>query len=263
MFFWFQKMRRRKWSKAAFSREWETTLQRHAPFDARLPAEQRAKLRASIQILVREKFWEGCGGLQLTDEIKVTIAAHASRLTLGWENEYFAHVKTILVYPDAYLAPSRDVVGPGLVIEGHSERVGEAWHRGPVILAWREVVASARRGHHVGNVVIHEFAHQLDMENGAEADGVPIVPSPTLATRWEPSLQRHYKQLCWACDHGQLSVLDCYGATNEAEFFAVASEAFFENPLGLKREMPELFDMFREYYCQDPAQVFDTSRNSS
>jgi MtfA peptidase len=232
---------------------WEAALQRYAPFLRALSDQQRRKLRASIQILVREKFWEGCGGLTMTDEIKVTIAAHASRLTLGWQDEYFQHVKTILVYPDAYLAPSQDVVGPGVVLEGHSERVGEAWHRGPVILAWREVVASARHGRRAGNVVLHEFAHQLDMENGADADGLPILASPTLAARWEPVLQRHYEQLCWACQHGHRSTLDCYGATNEAEFFAVATEAFFENPHGLKHEMPELYDLFQEYYGQDPA----------
>jgi Mlc titration factor MtfA (ptsG expression regulator) len=253
VFFLFRNLRRRRLTNAAFPEPWEATLRAQARFAQLLVPEQQRRLRQSIQILVHEKYWEGCGGLVMSDEIKVTVAAHASRLTLGLEQEFFDHVKTVLVYPDAYTAPSRDVLGPGVVLEGQSERVGEAWHRGPVILAWQEVLGATRRGRRDGNVVLHEFAHQLDMRNGAEADGVPVIESKELAARWVRAMRHHYEWLCRACDHGHPTVLDCYGTMNLAEFFAVVTEAFFERPRALRQQMPQLYELFRDYYRQDTA----------
>lgn len=204
-----------------------------------------------------EKKWEGCGGLTITEEIKVTVAAQLSILVLGFQQQYFDNVLTILVYPDVYVAPGKTMTGAGVVVEGKSAREGEAWYRGPVILSWADVLSSGRgqrRGH---NLVLHEFAHQLDMMNGRDADGVPRMESPDQATRWITTLKAEYERLCHGCRHRGRPIIDCYGTTNLAEFFAVATELFFECPREFRYRHGQLFSLFREYFRQDPSRRFE------
>ncbi len=182
----------------------------------------------------------------------MTVAALACLLLLGWRDFYFDNVPTILIYPQAYVAPQQRMVG-GVVMEDESDRLGEAHYRGPLILSWADVVREARQTGERGNLVLHEFAHQLDMLNGA-ADGVPPLPRG-LQKRWQTVLAHEYQRLCRAAQHGHGTVLDPYGTTNEAEFFAVATEGFFERPSDLRHQLPELYDLLHAYFQQDPAQA--------
>ena len=187
----------------------------------------------------------------LGDEHRVTIAAHAMRMTLAFEEDYFEEVLSILVYPSAYEAISHQRLGGGVVIEGKSGRLGEAWYHGPVILAWANVEQTIRHSQSPQNVVVHEFAHQLDMRNGRDADGVPVIESNDQADEWLQVTDRAFERLCQECRREKHSVLDCYGTTNMAEFFAVSSEAYFQVPRQLKSQYPDLFKVLARFY--DPA----------
>ncbi len=203
-------------------------------------------------MFLAEKRFEAAGGLDLTEEMRVTIAAQACVLILHRETDYFPEVETIIVYPHAYRVPGAHVQPDGTVIEGGQERLGEAWHRGEVVLSWDDVVAGAACIEDGRNVVLHEFAHKLDDEDG-RMDGAPALGTRTRYLAWARVLSREYLSLRDRAAHGRRDVLDRYGATNPAEFFAVATEAFFEKPALLAKRHPELYEQLREYYRQDPA----------
>lgn len=245
---WLRKRKRSRLLKSPFPREWQSILDANAVYFASASSAEQAKIRDTVRILVAEKNWEGCGGLSLTDEHRVTIAAQIARMTLGFAEEYFDEVKSILLYPDAYLAKTQDSVGAGLVVESQTGRLGEAWYRGPVILSWRDVLATGRRLNDARNVVIHEFAHQLDMRNGRTADGVPVIESSNFAERWLAVMDTEFERLRQMCLQDRSRLLDCYGTTNRAEFFAVVSEAFFEEPQAFAQQWPELFQILGDYY---------------
>ncbi|QDV21866.1 M90 family metallopeptidase [Aureliella helgolandensis] len=251
MFSWLRRWKRSGILAKPVSASWERTLQASIPFFTHLHQDEQHHLRQSVQIVVAEKNWEGCGGLVLTDEHRVTIAAQIARMTLGFDDEYFDEIKSILVYPDAYLAKSQSNLGSGVVMEEQSGRAGEAWYRGPVVLSWSDVLATVQ-GHNRGrNVVIHEFAHQFDMRNGSHADGIPPIESSEVAAGWQEILERDFERLREMCSRGHPAVLDCYGATSPAEFFAVASETFFEVPQALQAEWPDLFRELARFYQQE------------
>ncbi len=249
MFNWLRRIKRRRVADRPFPAEWHDILARHARFLTSLRGEQQAKVRRSIQILVAEKNWEGCGGLKITDEHRVTIAAQIARMTVHFEAEFFDSVLSILIYPSAYMARSQTQLSGGIVVEGNSGRLGEAWHRGPVILSWNEVLDNVRNPYPQRNVVIHEFAHQLDMQNGSYADGIPTVESLECAQRWSRVMPAAFDDLAHKCELGIPTVLDCYGATNPAEFFAVASESYFERPAELEDDWPAVFELLDDFYC--------------
>lgn len=254
IFRWLRNRRRRKLTDAPFPPEWESWLADNVPLlDGLVPAD-RATLRARIQVLVAEKNWEGCGGLEMTDEIKVTVAAQAALLTLHFDEPFFDHVLSILVYPTAYLAPNSVPAGGEIQIEGgHSHRLGEAWWQGPVILSWQDVLAGGRREDPGANLVLHEFAHQLDMLNGRIVDGTPPVGGPEQLDRWIDAMTPAYERLVRHCHRGRAGFLNCYAATNVGEFFAVATEAFFTDPLHVYHSEPEVYGVLRDFYRQDPA----------
>lgn len=224
-------------------------MEANAGFMSSLSERQQVKVRQSIQILVAEKNWEGCGGLALTDEHRVTIAAQMARMTLYFDEDYFDSVLSILVYPAAYLAKSQEQLSGGVIVEGSSGRLGEAWHRGPVILSWSEVLENVRDAYPQRNVVIHEFAHQIDMRNGSHADGFPPLESAQVAQQWSRIMPAAFEELAHICQMGIPNLLDCYGATNPAEFFAVASESYFEQPAELQYQWPEVFELLDAFYC--------------
>lgn len=254
MFFqWFTERRRRAILAEPFPEQWQAVLWRNVRHYARLTPSEQAKMRDVSRILVAEKNWEGCGGLAISDEIKVTVAAEAALLVLGFEDEYFDMVQSILVYPDAYVAHGHEFAAGGFVVEGESDREGEAWYRGPVILSWHDVLAAARCRAGGENLVLHEFAHQLDMQNGRVADGVPPMESAEQYRRWQEVLDAEYAHLVSECERGRRTLLDCYAATSPAEFFAVATECFFERPRKMAQRHPELYESLRGYYRQDPA----------
>lgn len=253
IFSWLKRRRRRIWQAKPFPLEWEHYINENVNHYHHLSPAERSQLRSSVQVLVPEKNWEGCGGLEMTDEVRVTIAAQISLLTLGFKDEYFDRVLSILVYPTAYAAPEKVPTGGGMVLEVESHREGEAWYRGPVILSWSDVLSSGRGDEGGHFLVAHEFAHQLDMLNGAYTDGVPPLDNNRLAQRWETVMSSEFNRLRMECDQGFHTVLDCYGATNRAEFFAVATENFFQRPRLLSLRHPQIYSLLCEYYRQDPA----------
>jgi Mlc titration factor MtfA (ptsG expression regulator) len=237
----------------SFPAAWLALLEEIAHY--RLLSEgERGELRDRVRIFIAEKEFEGCGGLEITDEIRVTVAALASILLLGLSDFYFDNVHTILVYPGTFVAPERIPIGGDVVLEDESERLGEAHYRGPVNISWEKAQEDARHTGQGINLIFHEFAHQLDMLNGA-ADGVPPLPR-ALEANWQKVMAREYKKLCRAADQGRETLIDPYGTTDPAEFFAVVTECFFDAPRDMKDRHPELYDLLGAYYRQDPAQRF-------
>jgi Mlc titration factor MtfA (ptsG expression regulator) len=249
------KRRRREWLRAQpFPPAWLPILENNCPFYRGLAGDDRRELLGHIQVFLAEKHFEGCGGLEMTDEIRVTIAAEASLLLLHRETDYYRRLITILVYPGAYVARGIEAIGDGAVLEGDVARLGEAWQEGVVVLSWDDVRKGASDIHDGHNVVLHEFAHQLDQEDGS-ADGAPILEHRSRYLAWARVLGAEYEQLRRDSERGRRTVLDEYGATNPAEFFAVATECFFEKPARLQRKHPELYEELKAYYRQDPLQA--------
>jgi MtfA peptidase len=252
LFTWLKNRRRRKILAEPFAPAWQDVLDHNVGHLAWLADADRARLRSATQIFLAEKQFEGCGGLELTDAMRVTVAAEACILILGMDDFYFDNVQTVLVYPSKFVVPSREALTDAVTLEGEKNALGAAHHRGPVILAWAETLDNARRPGHGQNVVFHEFAHQLDMLNG-DFDGTPALDDEDLRQRWARVMAHEYDRLCWAVDHGKKTLLDPYGATNEVEFFAVVTECFFDLPWELERRHAELYELMCDYFRQDPA----------
>jgi len=251
-FGWWRKRRRKRLLLTPFPAEWEAILRRNVDHFARMPEERRQLIRNYVRLFIAEKNWEGCGGLVMTDEVRVTIAAAVATMMQAYPDVLFDTVPSILVYPTAYRAKHRASTGGGGELIGSQAREGEAWYRGPVILSWEDVLEAARGEGAPHNLVIHEFAHQLDMLDGADTDGMPPLPSVTAAQRWQQVLQQELSQLRRAIERGR-EWLDPYAATSITEFFAVASEAYFEAPHDLKELRPELFALLQSFYQVDPS----------
>jgi Mlc titration factor MtfA (ptsG expression regulator) len=198
-----------------------------------------------------DKHFEGSGGLTLTEEMKVTIAAEACLLLLHLEGPCYPTLRTVLVYPHGFVPKSVGSRGTGQVVPPPVRLMGESWGDGVVVISWDDAVRGARNPDDGENVVLHEFAHQLDAEDGI-TDGTPILPAGALRT-WGGVLSEEYERLHRDIAEDRKSTLDEYGATNKAEFFAVATETFFEKPVQLEREHPELYGQLRQFYQQDPA----------
>ena len=255
LFRWLKQRRRQKLLAEPFPAAWSEILRERVHLYRFLDDEEQAALRSAVRVLLAEKAWEGCKGLELTDEMRVTIAALASVLLLGQRDSYFDNVVTILVYPEAFRVPEQHHLGSDVVLHGEIEHLGEAHLHGPVILSWADITEDAAQPGYGQNLVYHEFAHQLDMQNG-EADGVPLLPRP-LRKRWQTVMAREFERLCKAADRERDTLLDQYGATNEAEFFAVVTEAFFDQPLELRDHHPKLYELLHDYYRTEPAKWFE------
>ena len=250
--------RRRQLTAMQFPQVWETILKRNVALYRHLPDDLRDQLHNDIKIFLDEKRFEGLGGLELTDEITVTIAAEACMLLLNRENRYYPGLISILVYPGAYVAEVNTPIGGGVYVEGPSVRLGESWQHGSVILAWDDVKRGAQNAEDGHNVVLHEFAHQLDQEDGI-ADGAPLLGKPSSYAVWAQIMNEEYERLRADTGRHKKSVLDEYGATNPAEFFAVATETFFEKPHQLKKRSPYLYAELKEFYKVDPAAWVESS----
>jgi Mlc titration factor MtfA (ptsG expression regulator) len=253
--FGFLKRRRRERLRATpFPPGWVQILQQNVPLYHRLSEADRRELHGRVQVFLAEKHFEGCGGLELTDEVRVTIAAQACLLLLHRDTDSYRRLITILVYPGAYLARAVEPIGGGVVLKGEVCRLGEARKDGVVILSWDDVRGGASDLHDGHNVVLHEFAHQLDQEDGV-ADGAPILEHRSRYVAWARVLGAEFEQLRRDRERGRSTVLDEYGATNPAEFFAVATECFFERPTQMRRQHPALYGELKAYYRQDPEQL--------
>jgi len=236
--------------------EWMSIIQRNVTYYSCLTLETRQKLQGLIQIFLAEKHFEGCGGLDITDEVRITIAAQACILLLGHETDIYPKLQTILVYPHAYIAHMTQRHSDGTVMESLQVRIGETWSQGSLVLAWDDVKQSASDVHDGHNVVFHEFAHQLDYESGA-AEGAPRLPNRSSYIAWARVLGKEYQSLLDNLEHHRKTLLNSYAATNPAEFFAVVTEFFFEKPVQLKNRHPELYEQLRMFYQQDPVSIMN------
>jgi hypothetical protein len=236
-----------------FPEEYIDILQRYVALYSLLPDGLKQELHGRIAIFLDEKEFEGCGGLEITTRVKVTIAALACLLLLNKDFDYYPKLNSVLVYPDAYIASdSRSSLGGVAVVEKESTRLGESWDRGNLVLSWHQIEDEAADIHCHHNVVIHEFAHQLDQLDGY-ADGTPPLPDKGIYPQWREIMTYEYEHLCLEAEHAVRDVIDWYGATNPAEFFAVTSESFFCNPLALRHAHDRLYGLFVDFYQLDPA----------
>jgi MtfA peptidase len=254
MFNWFRDRRRRRLLAERFPRDWLDILGRNVPYCAWLPAAQQEQLRDDLRIFIAERQWVGCAGLEITDEIQATIAAQACLLVLGIHPTYrYDQIKSVLVYPGPYLHPPPRWSNSGEIVTEDKVVLGEAWRRSPIVLSWQSVLDGISDPHDGDNVVFHEFAHHLDGVDG-EVDGTPPLKSREQYRVWDAVTVAEYQRLVCAVRDGTPSFLREYGATNRVEFFAVATESFFERGPAMLRELPELYGVLRNFYQQDTAQ---------
>jgi len=230
---------------------WEQTVRRGVAYWSVLDQSEQQRLAELAEYMVTNKRWEGAKGFVMTDEVIVTIAFQAAVLILGLETDYFSKVTNVIVHPSTFSTPGvRATAIHGMVDSGDRPLLGEAHHdRGPILLAWDQVVAGARhrgRGH---NVVFHEFAHKMDMLDGV-VDGTPLLPNRAALDRWIAVCTAEL-ELMRRGEAGPL--LDDYGATDPGEFFAVATEVFFDRPIDCREIKPDLYEVLAAFYRQDPA----------
>ena len=245
--------RQHRLKRRPFPAAWQAILETQLPVYTLLSADKRRRLQGHIHVFLAEKQFIGCGGLGVTTDMKVIIAAMSCLLLLNERGDYFPKLRSILVYPSPYRVQTIRPVGPYVVEETQEARLGESWTRDHVVLAWDQVqrdIANWCDGH---NVVLHEFAHQLD-QAGGRADGVPILPHDSDYLCWTQVMTAEYQQLRQDVQQGVKTIMDSYGALNPAEFFAVATETFFEKPRHLLRRHPELYAQLKYYYQLDPVQ---------
>lgn len=231
---------------------WHAILEQNLSIFHRLPPEDQAELLGHVQVFLAEKHFEGCGGLELTEEIRVTVAAQACVLLLHRETDYYPELTSILVYPSGYVANEERHVGGGIWEEGGEDRLG---HTAPgmkaLVLAWDSARHGAADPGSGANLILHEFAHQLDFEN-REVDGVPALDTRGEYVAWARIMSAEFEALRRAQAAETPTLLDTYGATNPAEFFAVCTEAFFERPKALRSRHPALYAELRRFFRQDP-----------
>ncbi|MEH1815208.1 MAG: M90 family metallopeptidase [Nostoc sp.] len=247
------KRRRNRLKHRPFPALWNAIIENNLPIYLCLSPDEIRRLQGHIQVFLAEKQFIGCRGLQVTEEMKLTLAAVACLLLLNERGQYFPRLRSILVYPNAYFVQETNSVGKYVVEERRVARLGESWTNDQVVVSWEQVKQDINNWRDGRNVVLHEFAHQLDQEDG-KAEGVPILQHNSDYTIWAKVMTEAYQQLCNDVLQGAKTVMDSYGATNPAEFFAVATETFFEKPHQLLSKHPALYEQLQRYYQLDPVQ---------
>lgn len=257
--FWFlglpvlRARRRLRLARLPLPAQWQQWLEEEVVPYRHLPAELRGRLHGLIQIFVRQKAFVGCNGLEITDRMRVVIAANACMLVMNRpgvpQRGLYDELYSILVYPTAFIVPETLRMENGLVSEGHRVLSGQAWDSRRIILSWEDIEHAPHAGH---NVVLHEFAHYLDMEDET-MDGAPGLGSAAAFQQWSQIFWSEYRQLHANLGAGLPTLLDPYAATAPAEFFAVVTEVFFSQPLELETQHPQLYGQLRKYYRVDPA----------
>ena len=244
--------RRNRLLQEPLSPEQIAILENNVPLYTRLPEGLRKTLQGCINYFLDEKVFVGRGGLEITDEIRLIIAANACMLIVNRSKKHFPGFETILVYPDTYVA--KEISYDGLVeVHKDSTRAGESWHRGPIVLSLTDVVHGSSNEQDGHNVVLHEFAHKLDEENGV-MDGLPVLRKNAHYKEWAEVLTREYDEFLDRVDRGKNKVIDEYGSVSAPEFFAVATESFFEKSEQMKERLPELYQQLQTFYGLDPAE---------
>ena len=252
IFGWMRRRRRARILAEPFPESSRRVLE-GLPLYGTLTEEERARLVEILRVIVAEKRWEACGGLEeVTEEMRLIVAAHAALLVLAIPHDHYHGLRSILIYPSTYASsvPRPDRMG---VVSVGAPLAGESWHsHGPVVLTWDAVRAAVDMAGDGQNVVLHEFAHKLDQTDGW-ADGTPPLASRAAHAVWERIMTEEYRRHVSESERGRPAVLDRYGATDPAEFFAVATECFFEKPRQMTERHPSLYACLRDYYAQDPA----------
>jgi len=229
----------------------EEVLARNVGLYSRLTEDLRSELKGHINVFLSEKRFLGLGGQEITPEVQFTVAGVACLLLLKREPSYFPGFSSILIYPDAY--ETTQVEHDGLVqTHKRSRRSGESWHRGPVVLSWSDVLQGASNAGDGYNVVLHEFAHKLDEENSG-TNGQPILRDTGHYTEWAQVLGREYREFAERVARRKNKVMNEYGLTSPAEFFAVATESFFEKGAAMRKRLPDLYEQLQRFYAVDPA----------
>lgn len=240
------KARRKRWMLHRLDKNERELLSDDFALFARLPAELQERLEGLMQVFINEKSFEACGGLEeVSSHMKHVIAAQACLLIVNRKHDFYRKLRSILVYPSAFKAKNKD--------GDNSVRLGESWETGSVILSWDSVVAGGRNqedGHHVS---LHEFAHQLDQAGGG-ANGAPELPCIGSYREWSVVFGSAFERFQRKLEKGRRTVIDPYGATNPAEFFAVATETFYEKPKQLNEHYPKVYEQLKGYYQVDPIQ---------
>jgi len=234
-----------------FPEKWVAIVERNIGVYKNLPMPLRMQLRRLIKQFLHQKHFDGAGGLEITDEIRVTIAAEACMLLLNRKTRVYPSLRYIIVYPSAFVVDRMQGDEGGVVREGRQGLLGESWSNGKVILAWDNVLHGSTNFVDGQNVVLHEFAHQLDSESGS-TNGAPILSGSNCMRTWAATLSAEFEELQKEAWRGKRSLIDHYGATNPAEFFAVATETFFEKPDEMAKHHTELFEVLKDYYRIDP-----------
>jgi Mlc titration factor MtfA (ptsG expression regulator) len=254
MIFGFLKERRRQQLRnRPIPSEWRGILKRNVRVFARLPPEDQTELLGHVHVFLAEKHFEGCGGLEISDEIRVTIAAQACLLLLHRKTDYFSRLITILVYPSGYQAHENRPLEGQVWEEGWRDLLGHTAGRlRSLVIAWDAAKRGAADAADGKNLVLHEFAHQLDFEDYA-TDGAPALATSAEYRDWSRVMNEEFKALRAADEAGMPTLLDTYGATDPAEFFAVSTEVFFERPRALRARHPKLYAEFARFFRQDPA----------
>jgi Mlc titration factor MtfA (ptsG expression regulator) len=233
---------------------WRPLIETRVPLTRKLTPEEWDHLLWLVRGFVQEKSFEGIDGLAITEEIKVIVAAQACMLLLHLEMGPFPRVRSIILYPGTFV-PNAPLLDRHVRVEPEREPaplLGEAL-RGVIVLSWESVLQSTvepRDGH---NVVLHEFAHELDQEDGY-VDGIPLLEAPQSTRVWARVLRERFEELQRKTKDGESDLLNAYGATNRAEFFAVATELFFERPVEMRERYPDLYGELKGFYRQDPAE---------
>lgn len=243
---WYRRAHRKRLLAEPYPEHWNAWLTNNVAQYSQLTDAQRTRLRTDLRILVTEKNWEGCDGLRMTEEIKVTIAAQAALMLVGMEHDYFSQVLSIIVFPSQYEMVREETDQEAKVA------LGQAFWRGPVLLSWNEVLAEGRDPSAGRNLVIHEFAHQLDFLDGS-VNGVPALRDAKQTHRWSRAMKAQFLRLQRDLRRGRKTFLGEYAATHPTEFFSVLSEKFFTVPRELKHFHPNLHEILVEYYGIDPS----------
>jgi Mlc titration factor MtfA (ptsG expression regulator) len=242
---------RRRAQRTPFPAAWREILRRRVPYLRAMPADLQLRLKKHMQVFLAETPFIGCGGLVVSEEMRVTIAAQACLLTLHRPGGHFANLRQVLLYPNAFIVDKLHADGTGVLQDRRQVLAGESWSLGQVILSWEDVLDGAAITDDGRNVVIHEFAHQLDQENG-RANGAPPLLGKARRARWARVMGDEYAALQRRAAAGEPSLLSDYGATDPAEFFAVASEAFFEQPQALAHAHAALYRELSGFYRLNP-----------
>lgn len=236
-----------------FKDEWREYMSEDVPLYSRLPEELRLLLHERIAGFVSSTRFEGCNGLEVTERMVITVAAQACMLVLNRDGEPYPNLRNVYLYPTTFSSVQKSRDALGVVTEQEIHRLGESWESGTVILAWDSVSQGARNIFDARNVTFHEFTHQLDHEDGI-TDGAPLLSSRQAYRSWGSIFRVNYTEFLEAVKSGKRTLIDDYGATNPAEFFAVATETFFEKPEQLRKKRPDLYEEMKGYYGVNPAE---------